>query len=974
MATIYEIIDDIDDFHTAHAYYCSPESCINYISNDLSLKIIHTNIRSINKNFNNFIATLVTTNIEFDIIILSECWLKASGNLPQLDGYTAHSTSNNPLQNDGVVLYIKTVLNSLISEPPICDSNCLICWVGDVAIVAVYRSPSYVTLDNFYTSLENIINTLKCPCVALIGDINVDIKPNNNNRNSDEYLTFMSSMGLLPAHLLPTRVGNCLDHIMLKTKYKATVTVIQTEITDHYPTVLSLKLKKQDYKSVPNYVTKYDYFEIKKDVDKFDFGKIMTETDPEQGTLSLITAINTLIEQHKTVIKISRKSVIIKPWITPGMLRCIRNRDAMHLKLKNSPNNNILKTTYRRYRNFCNDLLRKLKITYEKCELEKAKNNPKELWNVIKTITNSKKNKSDPSELLSIACDKKSAINRVNEFFVSVGRNLAAKIAPTPEPPPPDNFSSHNHMSNSFVILPIDEAEVKNLIHGLRSDCAAGWDDIPPRVIKQSNDILAPVLTHVFNLCITRGVFPRALKHAIVHPIHKGGSRDFVPNYRPISILTALSKILERYLNTCLIKYLEKYRLLSNNQYGFRSSVSTEDAILNFVSNLVNNIDNKLKCYGVFLDLAKAFDTVSVPILLSKLERLGVRGLGLNIFASYLSERTQSVKIGSLISDKRLICYGVPQGSILGPTLFLVYMDQLCSMSLQNCNIFAYADDTALLIYGDSWESAKKHAENALRRVKEWLSGNLLTLNLDKTKVVQFDIAKISKPKLLPPVLRIHNCSTMENNMCDCKPLDTVQTIKYLGVHLDDRLDWHVQIKSLSARVRSLIYLFKNLRHSADRKTLFMVYLGLCQSVISYCIPVWGGANKTSLLKLERAQRAILKVMTFKKRTYSTANLYNECKVLSVRQLFVLRTLLRKHRSLPYSTATANKRRGAQMCPPVKCRTTWAKQQYNALSCSLYNRMNKLSPIYTLPNHTLKKTLQELLLTLNYNDTENMLK
>ncbi|XP_063891880.1 uncharacterized protein LOC135117215 [Helicoverpa armigera] len=200
-------------------------------------------------------------------------------------------------------------------------------------------------------------------------------------------------------------------------------------------------------------------------------------------------------------------------------------------------------------------------------------------------------------------------------------------------------YNVQNSPAQSLAILDVDEAEIETLILQLRNDCAVD-----------------------------------ALKKAIIHPIYKSGDRNCVNNYRPISVLPALSKILEKILNKSLRSFLEKHRLISNNQFGFRPGVSTEDAVLELTQLVAENLDKKNKCLGIFLDLSKAFDTVSVPILTSKLELLGVRGTPLKIFKDYLRNRTQCVKIETSLSNEELVTYGVPQGSILGPTLFLIYI------------------------------------------------------------------------------------------------------------------------------------------------------------------------------------------------------------------------------------------------------------------------------------------------------------
>ncbi|CAB3223177.1 unnamed protein product [Arctia plantaginis] len=266
---------------------------------------------------------------------------------------------------------------------------------------------------------------------------------------------------------------------------------------------------------------------------------------------------------------------------------------------------------------------------------------------------------------------------------------------------------------------------------------------------------------------------------------------------------------MERVLNNYLINYLTKFHILANNQYGFRYGISTEDAVVDLVQSVADKLDRKLKCYGIFLDLSKAFDTVCISKLIEKMENLGIRGLALDIFKDYLSDRRHSMKIDSIVSAEEEITFGVPQGSVLNPTLFQIYVKDLCNLSVVNCDIFTYADDTALVTYGKSWDDAKLRTENALRRVMHWLASNLLTLNVSKTKFLRFILPHTPKPVEGTGNLIAHNCPH-NSDACTCLSLTRVESIKYLGVFVDHNLDWTTQLESLTSRIRRLIYIFKN--------------------------------------------------------------------------------------------------------------------------------------------------------------------
>ncbi|KAL0821890.1 hypothetical protein ABMA28_005290 [Loxostege sticticalis] len=267
--------------------------------------------------------------------------------------------------------------------------------------------------------------------------------------------------------------------------------------------------------------------------------------------------------------------------------------------------------------------------------------------------------------------------NFINNYFANIGLNLAKNIQQDKRA---SNIHTNNEpaQSNSFVLLHTHIDEVRSTILHLKSYSAPGWDNISNAFLKLAVDDLSPIITHLVNLCFETGVFPISLKQSIITPVYKGGDEEDISNYRPISILPAVSKILEKLLNIRLLNYLNKFNKLSSSQFGFRRGKSTEDAILELSSFVTRQLDKSKKCLSVFLDLKKAFDTVSIPILVRKLEKIGVRGTPLALFENYLSERKQKVRLSGCTSDYVDVTCGVPQGSVLGPTLFLVVWT--CSM------------------------------------------------------------------------------------------------------------------------------------------------------------------------------------------------------------------------------------------------------------------------------------------------------
>ncbi|KAL4703558.1 hypothetical protein ACJJTC_000195 [Scirpophaga incertulas] len=502
----------------------------------------------------------------------------------------------------------------------------------------------------------------------LIGDINIDIKENNSDPRSLCYLNLMASHGMLPSHLIPTRLNNCLDHVLVKTHYQVTTLVIESPITDHYPILMNLDFtpKRRSNKHIS---TKLNLEAIKHDIENTDLSALLLLNDVNEVTNQFINILMSIIKFHSHTITTPCKQRILKPWITPGLLRCIRNRDNMHRKIKENPNSPTLSLTYKRYRNFCNNLLKNLKREYERVEFEKAKNNPKKTWEIIRKVTQTEKSHTAPLELLKIFEDPNESVSSVNTFFANVGKNFASKIPDRLTTPLPQCASS-----NSMVQLNVVASEIENIIMNLRDDCAVGWDGISTQILKMSCTVLSPILTHICNLAISTGVFPDAFKKAIVHPIFKCGDKHNVNNYRPISVLSTLSKILEKIMNRNLVSFLECYKSISENQFGFRKNRSTEDAINSLVQYVVRNVDSAKKCLAIFLDLSKAFDTVSVPLLLRKLEAVGVGFKGYGLSTNQLSSsgsfsfsdgKTYSITHGSVIIAAITSCTNTSNPSVM---------------------------------------------------------------------------------------------------------------------------------------------------------------------------------------------------------------------------------------------------------------------------------------------------------------------
>lgn len=446
-------------------------------------------------------------------------------------------------------------------------------------------------------------------------------------------------------------------------------------------------------------------------------------------------------------------------------------------------------------------------------------------------------------------------------------------------------FSPKNCTNNSIYLNPVNEKELITHIGTLKNNSAPGEDEITSIFIKNVHKNILKPLIHLINLSFSLSKIPTDWKSSLVTPIFKTGDPQLLTNYRPISVISNFAKIFEKCLKQRLINFLEHENILYKKQFGFRKNRNTEDAVFELTNNLIYNLNNNKKCLAVFLDLAKAFDTVCHKILFERLDSVGIRGKPLKLFEDYLSNRIQKVKLNNIISNGRFITTGVPQGTVLGPILFLLYINEIGNLPIE-CSVISYADDTALLFYADTWTEVYRKAEIGLSLMLQWLSLSLLSLNTSKTYFITFSASAVDQPEEDILKIHTHDCN-INNNKCICPEIAKVHKTKYLGVIIDQHLKWNEHANYLTTKMRKLFYKFYQLRDILSRKLIKILYMSLVESILRYCIIAWGGLYQNAMRNLSVCQNTILKIIFRKEPMFSTVQLYKDTGVLNIRSLYV---------------------------------------------------------------------------------------
>ena len=546
------------------------------------------------------------------------------------------------------------------------------------------------------------------------------------------------------------------------------------------------------------------------------------------------------------------------------------------------------KNSYKQYKSQLRKIIRKAQRNYYDEQFEINKHNLRKSWSLIKEIINKKQSPSIASEFIinDISVKDDSIIaDEFNKHYTTIGSKLANAL------PAPSTSHLHylrNGTRESLFLNAASADEIRTILCGLKNS-SPGWDGLTAKTMKFVADQISEPLAHICNRSFQEGYVPPELKYARVSPIYKKGSTTSIINYRPISILPIFSKILEKLVAKRLQSFLDKHKMIHDNQFGFRKNHNTTSAVAFLCDEIIQNHEKGLSVLiGVFIDLQKAFDTIDHSILIDKLRHYGIRGVALQWFISYLKERTQSVQIRHTKSLKLSINCGVPQGSILGPILFIIYINDI--QNFGESKKLLYADDTNLFIPGKNINELIVKMNKELSELSEWLIANKLSLNASKTHYVLFNPGRVG-PRHSPTTnLVINNCILSEKS-----------STMFLGVVLDSKLNWGEHIFYIRKKIAKNVGIINKVKHSLNSQTLRTLYFSLIYPYMIYCIECWGSATQTRTTPLTILQKRCVRTMTHSSPRSPSLPIFRRLNILPFHLVYQLCVLIFMYR---YSTAS----------------------------------------------------------------------
>ena len=732
----------------------------------------------------------------------------------------------------------------------------------------------------------------KCS-IEIVGDFNIDLLQFQNHEQTNDFLEASFSFGLLPVITKPTRItptsATLIDHIWVKNKSELHVAgIILSHISDHYPTfyVQHAHEEKQPLKPYKTRnMGKDSQNSFKNLLSTANFESVVSNDNPEAAFANFFSIYNSAAELAfpEITVRPKKHTFAHSPWMTPGLLiSCKSRQKLLRAKETNPSDHNIAR--FRSFNKIFTACRRKAQALYWTEKFSKCRSDLKETWKLIRDVSCSKKRQRDKIPDFfrhkgRILRDPKEIADEFNRFFTEIGPKLAEKIPQSTKPF--SDFLGSKH-ENEFKFSELSEERLFNFIKKMKPKTSFGEDLVSNKVLQfVAPNILQP-LKHLINLSLRTGHFPQKFKIAKIVPIHKDSDQREFTNYRPISLLSTLSRLLESIVSFQLTAFADAFNIFYQHQYGFRAKHSVIHPLLHFSENILKALNEDQINISIFVDLKKAFDTVDYEILLAKLEHYGVRNIELLWFRNYLTKRSQYMNLnlkGESFNSCLLECKcGVPQGSCLGPLLFLFFINDLPNATKFFSILFA--DDTTFQLSGENSSDTFLRANIELERAEQWFCANKLTLNAKKTRVMVF--------KGKNQHTHYHDLY-LQNNIIErvgekCKE----NFVRFLGIWIDESLSFSGHLAKLKSKLNSGIYALATCTKVVPFRVRKMIYHSLFESHLHFGSIIYGATSTRNLGQIETVQRKAIRVLTRSTYNAHTDPLFKKHKILKVNDLIQL--------------------------------------------------------------------------------------
>lgn len=715
-------------------------------------------------------------------------------------------------------------------------------------IMSIYRPPNG-NVDIFLTKMEEILIHVVCEKSILIvaGDFNIDILSESDIKHN--LISLFDSFNVFPTINQHTRITNktksCIDNIYTNYNNISNAQILHSSISDHTAQKVRIHINRVENRK---FILKRNFGnEQKKDF----LARLTTESwdavyDIDQSNVN--DSWNKFMEifsKHfnasfpiKKVYTNNRNKSMPSALTDPEINECKNQLDILYVA---SSVDDRYKEQYRVIKKKYNKLLGDFKANQFQVRLEHSDNKSKCVWSIVNEI----KGQNNLNRDTKLEGDPETISNDFNNYLINIAPQLTAQLKDFPY------IHDIRENDKSMFVKPVSKKEIIDIVSNLKNKMSSGDDGVPTAIIKFCILSIIDPLWHIINNSLRFGVFPDKLKVAVVKPLHKKGNTLLFENYRPISLLPSFSKIFESVMCNRLMEFLLINSIINDMQHAYLKGRSTQTAIFQFTQKILEALEERNIALGLFLDLSKAYDCLNHDILLQKLEKYGIRGIALQWFSSYLTDRKQRVAINAqgneIKSDMKSIKLGIPQGSITGPILFIMFINSLAKIiNTVNCSMTNYADDTNLLIFDQTLPSIIIQSNKLMLDTGNYFQTNKLILNREKTNAVLF--------------IPCHTGYDSSNNITinDFK-LTLKNTTKFLGMYIDNTLSWQDHVNNVCKKIGTASHNIRVISRYVNPLTLKTVYYANFESRIRYGVIFYGNASNVNRIFI--IQKRVIRIM-----------------------------------------------------------------------------------------------------------------